>query len=831
MNELKAATYWINGATPTHAGSNQTSTISVTAMKRIGNGTEQVDSGENGAVIWYNNDGNWRSRLGGSDAANCHTLNFNLEDFKDNHDIKLILTHDKAWEPEDLTTSNDIHVEDWEVITYSPTTYPVIDLSKDSAQIQYTADGTAAKNEVSSTAALYLTGQKLTSTNISYSWEVTSGKCTFKDNTNTETITITALITDSATVTCTISINADGIDGKFKNTSYQKAFSITKVKDGEQGPQGETGPQGKSVVSSTRYYALVKNTPAKPQGLRTESEFTETYADGTKVTWSKAPLEYTDEAKNNGLQYYESVITLYDDNSWQWSTPVKQTVLDVDFIKSIAVTTDELYAVEAKVNNLRVTKDGGDPNKDEDLIFKADGRALDNSGTNGPKSDDDRVKIGGFKLAGKSLWSTNTNAGSYFGPITTDSFTIDNPETGNITTLSGQERVAIATGIWKSDGSFTAESMLHGGDIIGENISGKFVQARRIESDYLSIDKTFSCGKVSIEGGRESDSFVRCSGLKSNYRRTDDQVGEFSDNAIILNFKGTETYYRFKLSLSERQLTLNFQSKSGYSSSSTWQNIAFNGSGGTLTIYYSTKGWGWPIVLGKKNNASKEIDLAKIKDSSGVSFTAEGEGDVYSYYIYDRCAPSSRSTTLDWITDTSDKAFDIGITGNVLPTATANNAGPTGSGYNLGSGSNVWNTVYRREASTSSDRRIKKEINYDLSKYDDFFDSLQPASYKYTNNTSNRVHVGFIAQDIEQELFNNNLNRQDLAIIDIAGEGFDASSDTILDNDKTSYFVRYDQLHALNVYQIQKLKKRVSEQEATIKLLEDRIKALEEKIK
>jgi hypothetical protein len=153
------------------------------------------------------------------------------------------------------------------------------------------------------------------------------------------------------------------------------------------------------------------------------------------------------------------------------------------------------------------------------------------------------------------------------------------------------------------------------------------------------------------------------------------------------------------------------------------------------------------------------------------------------------------------------------------------------SGLDLGTPTAKWGVAYLNNTSHSSDRRIKKEINYDLSKYDNFFDSLRPVTYKFIDNNSNRIHTGFIAQDLEQNLFTNNLTRKDLAILDIGGSGFDVASDKVIDEDNTSYFVRYNQFHALNVYQIQKLKKRVSEQENTIKLLEDRIKALEEKIK
>lgn len=436
--------------------------------------------------------------------------------------------------------------------------------------------------------------------------------------------------------------------------------------------------------------------------------------------------------------------------------------------------------------------------------------------------------IAGFNIAGDNLWSTSINAGAYLGPATTDSFKLNNLSSGDSIQLLNQQRTIIATGEWDTSGKFNPQAMLHGGDVVCENIIGTIVKTRRSESEYFSVNTQFSCGKVTISNDDKNDNFIKCGGLKSNLRlqgATDESLGD-SENSIILNYQGNKTLSRFKLSLSGRKLTLNFQQKTG---SGSWTNASCLDNG-TLTIYYSTKGWGWPIVFGKYTNTSKAISISNMT-SAGKSFEADGNGDVYDYYIYDPLNSSAHSASMDWITDRASIANNIGITGNLLPTVGADSSDPDTVGYNLGGSGNSWRVCYARAHSTNSDKRIKKDINYDLSIYDDFFDSLKPATYRFINNTNNRVHAGFIAQELEQSLLDNSLSRRDLAILDIGGDGFDAKSDTITDVNNTNYFVRYDQFHALNVYQIQKLKKRVSEQENTIKLLEDRIKALEDKIK
>ena len=49
---------------------------------------------------------------------------------------------------------------------------------------------------------------------------------------------------------------------------------------------------------------------------------------------------------------------------------------------------------------------------------------------------------------------------------------------------------------------------------------------------------------------------------------------------------------------------------------------------------------------------------------------------------------------------------------------------------------------------TDSDLRLKQNINYDISKYDNLFDSLKPASYQFKSDLNPKTHLGFIAQEV-----------------------------------------------------------------------------------
>lgn len=104
---------------------------------------------------------------------------------------------------------------------------------------------------------------------------------------------------------------------------------------------------------------------------------------------------------------------------------------------------------------------------------------------------------------------------------------------------------------------------------------------------------------------------------------------------------------------------------------------------------------------------------------------------------------------------------------------------------------------------TTSDQKSKKSIQLISEKFNHFFDLLKPSQYQYKNGTSDRYHTGFIAQEIEQGLNKSNISTKNFAGL-------------IIDNNK-NYYLRYSEFIALNTWQIQKLKQRVTELENEIK--------------
>lgn len=143
---------------------------------------------------------------------------------------------------------------------------------------------------------------------------------------------------------------------------------------------------------------------------------------------------------------------------------------------------------------------------------------------------------------------------------------------------------------------------------------------------------------------------------------------------------------------------------------------------------------------------------------------------------------------------------------------------PNANDCTLGSDQKVWASLHIKSAEQySSDRNLKNSIQELSPDLDSLYDAIKPVSYKFNDGTSDRRHFGFIAQDLQQSLANLNIDTKDFAPLCIPQE------------EKAFMSVRYTEFIPLNTAQIQKLKKRVTEQDARIAELEKAIKELQTK--
>lgn len=143
------------------------------------------------------------------------------------------------------------------------------------------------------------------------------------------------------------------------------------------------------------------------------------------------------------------------------------------------------------------------------------------------------------------------------------------------------------------------------------------------------------------------------------------------------------------------------------------------------------------------------------------------------------------------------------VTGNFVPTGIGS--------YTLGADGKGWKAVYATSSTiTSSDRNEKNSIESLKDNYEIFFNNLRPVRYKFNQNDSNRYHVGFISQEVEEAL----------AIANIPTTDFAGFVSYHKEDGQLGYGLRYEEFIALNTSEILKLKARIN-------LLEEKISQLE----
>lgn len=109
-----------------------------------------------------------------------------------------------------------------------------------------------------------------------------------------------------------------------------------------------------------------------------------------------------------------------------------------------------------------------------------------------------------------------------------------------------------------------------------------------------------------------------------------------------------------------------------------------------------------------------------------------------------------------------------------------------------------------------SDRNAKNSITDIDEKYSTLFDGLQPRLYKYNDGTSDRLHSGFVAQEVEEAMRAASIPASDFAAFCVDSAG----------TDEEQQGLRYEEFVSLNTWQIQKLKAHLREMESRLAILE-----------
>lgn len=139
------------------------------------------------------------------------------------------------------------------------------------------------------------------------------------------------------------------------------------------------------------------------------------------------------------------------------------------------------------------------------------------------------------------------------------------------------------------------------------------------------------------------------------------------------------------------------------------------------------------------------------------------------------------------------------------------NLNPSTTNYiSLGTSNKQYKNVYGQNlyvngSAVSSDRNLKDEIEPLNDKHVEFFKNLKPVSYKFKDGTSGRRHTGFIAQEVEEAVDEAGMTDKDMAAVV---------------KDESQYYLRYEELIAVQTKVIQDLMARVETLEAKVNRLE-----------
>lgn len=152
-----------------------------------------------------------------------------------------------------------------------------------------------------------------------------------------------------------------------------------------------------------------------------------------------------------------------------------------------------------------------------------------------------------------------------------------------------------------------------------------------------------------------------------------------------------------------------------------------------------------------------------------------------------------------------------GFTAGDFRCNTSNSGGSTDSAYvGFGDGYIVFSSdsanlsgTWTSDSSISvtSDADKKHDIADVTEAYSVIFDNLKPRLYKYNDGKSNRIHVGFVAQEVEEAILAAGLTTQDFAAFVRAEVPNVETGET-----ETVCMLRYEEFIALNTLEIQKLK-------------------------
>lgn len=337
-------------------------------------------------------------------------------------------------------------------------------------------------------------------------------------------------------------------------------------------------------------------------------------------------------------------------------------------------------------------------------------------------------------------------------------------------------------------------------------------------------------GKVITLGDATSSNTNKTTSIVLNGDTTINGTATITNNIDIAVEAASLRHYGIKNSLRETRLALNATGYFGFYDVTNAKWLYYSDSSGNHIFKTSV------CIESLKKDDDTHVVVADSTGNLNVSTVTS----TALYYI--RNLSGDLQEQLDnRLTLSGGGTVNAPVSTQTL-TPTSNSTSGT-TGHMLGTSSYKWRYLYAFSSSIqTSDRRYKTNIEYisDNDVLSNVFDALQPCSFYMVGG--DRKHLGLIAQDALKAMQDNGLTIDDLSFIckDHEYRLIDDSKSDTEDNREYMYDengeplyiygLKYNELHALEINETQKLKKKVIDLNLALSEALARIDELERKI-
>lgn len=221
------------------------------------------------------------------------------------------------------------------------------------------------------------------------------------------------------------------------------------------------------------------------------------------------------------------------------------------------------------------------------------------------------------------------------------------------------------------------------------------------------------------------------------------------------------------------------------------------------------------------------IDLGSVKDQDGAPIgdhasTADHATTADSATTAESARQCIMASTAYYLKGVGISDYvQISNNGNLIPSSSSVYCGTTPNPFAGGYSSGGWKTT--------SDRRKKKDFRKLLEddRFERFFELLQPMEYRLIENDE-KMHIGFVAQDIEQAMMDCDISENEFYGLEHAvfsEKDFESNEEWenfLKQNggENDMYTLCYQEFIAINTAMIQKLQNRCSDFEQRLSALE-----------